>query len=118
MFTRFRLSAVCALVALSLSLPSSSQAAEPYATGRVSGFTVVDGWFYFWLEGVNALCDSASGGGRNVGVVSAGTVADADSRRWMMSLLTTAMRGNRTVRVYTTNNTSGWGCRVTALGMD
>ena len=109
---------LCALL-FTLMIASPSQAANPTSEGKISGFTIVDGWFYFWLKdgGSGPLCGSASNGSTHVGVVSANTVQDADARRWMLNLVMTAMKGDRNVRVYASNN-DGWGCRVTALGMD
>jgi hypothetical protein len=117
MFSRRRtlLGPLCALLLSLIAVPS--HAAAPSAQGKISGFTVVDGWFYFWLEGGASLCGSASSGSTHVGIVTPDTVRDADARRWMLNLVMTAMKGERNVRVYAADNTA-WGCKVTALGMD
>jgi hypothetical protein len=114
---RAMLGPIFALLLTMIAAPS--EAAPPTSQGKISGFTIVDGWFYFWLEngGTGPLCSSASGGSTHVGIVTADTVADADSRRSMLNLVMTALKAGRNVRVYANNNTA-WGCRVTALGMD
>jgi hypothetical protein len=108
---------LAALFGFALATPASLRAEPPSASGVVSGITVTGNSFYFWLRGVGEICPGQVSG-KNVAVVMAPQVDTEEARRWMLSLLTIAAREGRTVRVYAQSNNPGWGCRVTALGMD
>jgi hypothetical protein len=115
---KFALVAIIACGIGAMAGRSDAASWDKVTIGTISGMTIVDWGFYFWLEGAPQLCSYARSGGTTTGAVSTTSVPSEESRRAMLYLVATAIRTNRTVRIFANDNDTNWACRVGAIGMD